>query len=146
MVGCSGGGACGGVMGAGPGIGVDPLFPRRIDLHRSRQQNAPAAVGAGNYGGREASTALSDPEGEMILLQNLPCQIESRGIGRATGQMTLAGNVTRNPQWRIMTKPLPLGTIRDNDIIVDDEGYRYQVALNNWTINGYVLDCIRLET
>lgn len=123
------------------------LYPRRIDLHRSKANAAQiATVGATGYSGREASTAPSNPEGEIVLLTGINCQIESRGVGRSTGQMTLPGNVSRNPQWRIMTQPLPLGTIRDDDIVIDDEGYRYQVALNFWTGLGYSMDCIRLET
>jgi hypothetical protein len=39
----------------------------------------------------------------------------------------------------------PLYSIRDRDIIVDDEGYRYGVSANYWTGIGYQLDCIRLE-
>jgi hypothetical protein len=103
-------------------------------------------VGLGGYEGREASTAFSDLEGEVVLLTGLPVAIESRGIGRSTGAMTLPGNITKHPQWRILTQPLALGTIRDNDVIIDDEGYRYMVALNYWTALGYVLDCVRLET
>jgi hypothetical protein len=36
--------------------------------------------------------------------------------------------------------------IRDRDIVVDDEGYRYGVAQNRWTVFGYRLHCVRLET
>lgn len=88
----------------------------------------------------------SNPEGEVVLLTGISCNIESRGVGRSAGQMTLPGNVSRNPQWRIMTQPLPIYTIKDDDILIDDEGYRYQVALNMWTPLGYTLDAIRLET
>lgn len=132
-----------------PTLVPNPLYPRRIDLHRSKPSNPASDVGLGKYGGREASTALSNPEGEAILALGMPCSIESRGIGRSTGAMTLPGNVTRNPQWRIITDPalrLAMGTIRDDDILLDDEGYRYQVAMNYWTTLGYTLDCIRLET
>lgn len=121
------------------------LFPRRIDVHRSRNPKSTTVGGAG-YSGREASTAPSNPEGEDVIFTGISCNIESRGVGRSTGQMTLPGNVSRNPQWRIMTQPLPLGSIRDDDIIIDEEGYRYQVALNYWTPIGYSMDCIRLET
>jgi hypothetical protein len=41
-----------------------------------------------------------------------------------------------------------LGTIysiRDRDIIVDEEGYRYEVGANYWTQLGYQLSTIREE-
>ncbi len=63
--------------------------------------------------------------------------------------MLIAGDVVKHPQWVIITDPalnLPNGTIRDRDILIDSNGYRYMVALNTWTILGYNLDCIRLET
>jgi hypothetical protein len=138
------------VIGFTPSVpspfGPSALYPRTVDLHRSKNPALPSATGLGTYEGREASTAAIDPEGETVIMQSIPCSIESRGIGRATGQMTLPGNVTKHPQWKILTPSLPLYTIRDNDILIDDEGYRYQVALNSWGITGYTLDCIRLET
>ena len=60
--------------------------------------------------------------------------------------MLLPGDITKRPQWKINTVPLAVHTIRDRDFIIDDEGYRYMVALNGWTILGYFLDCVRLET
>ena len=36
-------------------------------------------------------------------------------------------------------------SIRDRDIVVDDEGYRYSIAAASWTVFGYQLNCIRLE-
>ena len=125
---------------------VNPLFPRTVDLRRSNVPMASNAKGLGGYSGREAAAAPPDPNGETVLMTGIACTIEARGIGRATGKMTLPGNVTVHPQWRIITVPLPLYTIRDNDILIDDEGYRYQVAMNQWGILGYTLDCIRLET
>jgi predicted ATPase len=36
-------------------------------------------------------------------------------------------------------------SIRDRDIIVDDEGYRYEVGANFWTGLGYQVSTIREE-
>lgn len=125
---------------------VNALYPRTIDIHRSGSPSLTTDKGLAPYHGRSPVPDPPDPSGEVVMMRGIQCTIESRGIGRSTGAMTLPGNVSKNPQWRISTVPLPLYTIRDNDILVDDEGYRYQVALNAWTILGYVLDCIRLET
>lgn len=143
---CGGAPLCTGLKGFGPGGINNSLFPRTVDLHRSKNPASSSDVGLGDYEGREASTDFSNPRGEAVLISGIACQIESRGIGRSTGAMTVPANVSKNPQWRILTGAMPLHTIRDNDILVDDEGYRYQVALNQWTILGYMLDCIRLET
>ena len=40
---------------------------------------------------------------------------------------------------------VPKGGIRDRDILVDDEGYRYGVASAWWTQLAYNLSCVRLE-
>jgi hypothetical protein len=149
MICCGGQPLCTGLKGfsgANGGASGNPLLPRTIELHRSKNPATPSDTGLGTYQGREASTDFSDPEGEAILLTNIACDIQSRGIGRSTGAMTLPGNISKHPQWRIITGLLALHTIRDNDILIDDEGYRYQVALNQWSALGYVLDCIRLET
>jgi hypothetical protein len=145
---CGGVPLCTGLKGFGGNNGAsgNALLPRLIDVHRSKNPATSSDTGLGTYQGREASTDFSDPEGEAILLTGVNCDIQSRGIGRSTGAMLLPGNVSKNPQWRIITSFIPIHTIRDNDILIDDEGYRYQVALNQWTVLGYVLDCIRLET
>jgi hypothetical protein len=125
---------------------VNLLYPRTVSHRRSALVVPSSAVGLGGYEGREATPSPPNPNGEVMLHPSIQCGIESRGIGRSTGHTLLPGQVSTHPQWRIITPPMPIKTIRDNDILVDDEGYRYQVALNFWTPFGYVLDCIRLET
>lgn len=128
------------------GFGQNLLYPRRIDLYRSKDPSAPNVIGIGVYEGRSPSLEYSDPNGWTLLIHGIACNIIAHGIGRATGAMLLPGDVTKRPQWKISTVPMAVHTIRDRDLLIDDEGYRYQVALNGWTILGYVLDCIRLET
>ena len=125
------------------------LYPRLIDVRRSKNPATFSSTGKVGYEGRETSTAFSNPEGEYLVVDHVPCSIDSKGVGRATGAMLLPGNINKHSQWKVTTDPganLPLGTIRDNDVVIDDEGYRYQVALNMWTFLGYTLDVIRLET
>jgi hypothetical protein len=123
------------------------LYPRIIEVHRSKNIAVPPSpIGSTGYSGREELVSYADPEGETVLIQSLAASIQARGIGRATGEQLLPGNVNKAPQWRIYTQPIAVGTIRDNDIIYDDEGYRYQVAMNYWTPMGYKLEVVRLET
>ena len=51
------------------------------------------------------------------------------------------------PTWAIYVPPsaLPRGSVKDRDIILDDEGIRYQVGQAYWEVLGYKLVCIRLE-
>jgi hypothetical protein len=44
-----------------------------------------------------------------------------------------------------VTTGIEIYDIRDRDIIVDDEGYRYEVSTNFWTGLGYQLSTIREE-
>lgn len=126
-------------------IGTNFLYPRVISVRRSRSVAGETTVGGTTYQGREANTSVADPQSETVLLTGISASIQSRGVGRVAHAL-LPGNVTDHPQWRILTMPMPLGSIRDDDIIVDEEGYRYQVAQNYWTPMGYRLDAVRLET
>lgn len=116
------------------------LYPRTISVLRSNSNAAPTQVGLVGYSGREQGVG-----NETTLLSGIPASIQSRGVGRVAHGL-LPGNVTAHPQWRILTGPMPNYSIRDDDIIVDDAGYRYQVAQNYWTSMGYRLDAVRLET
>jgi hypothetical protein len=146
---CCNGPLCTGLKGFGGitgGASGNSLYPRLISVYRSKDPGVATAIGLGAYEGRSHSLLFSDPNGLELLISGVACDIIAHGIGRATGAMLLPGDVTKRPQWKISTIQLPLYTIRDRDFLIDDEGYRYQVALNGWTITGYFLDCIRLET
>jgi hypothetical protein len=142
---CTGLKGFGGVTG---GVSGNSLYPRLIDVLRSKDPQAQktSTVGLGVYEGRTGSLDYSDPSGLMTLFSGLACAIDSHGIGRSTGAMLLPGDVVKHPQWKISIPGLALHSIRDRDILIDDEKYRYEVAMNGWTIVGYVLNCIRLET
>ena len=121
------------------------LYPRTIAVHRTVTNDPTGtAKGAVGYAGRVQSPDSAGAGGESVILSGVPATIQSRGVGRVAHGL-LAGNITSHPQWRILTRPIANHTIRDEDIIVDDEGYRYQVAQNYWTPMGYRLDCVRLE-
>ena len=106
------------------------LYLRKISVRRSKTNAVSAAgaqlVGLVGYSSREQSTNARDPAGEAILFREIPAAIQMRSGGTTRG-MLLPGDVTAKPEWRILIPKasLPQYSIRDRDIIVDDEGYRY---------------------
>lgn len=124
------------------------IYPRTVAVHRSKTAAA-QSPGIGNVGyfGREQSTNAGDPEGETVLFTGLPASIQAKSPGRTRGQM-LPSDVSEKPVWVILIPASAIAqySIRDRDILVDDESYRYQVSQNYWTNAGYELSCIRLET
>jgi hypothetical protein len=122
------------------------IYPRTVSVYRSKPNSGPTAqsVGLLGYSGREDSELASDAQGLTLILEDVPVNIGARGAGRVMSG-TLPSDATRHPQWRILTKKLDRYAIRDNDIVVDDQGYRYQVTQNYWTPMGFRLDTVRLE-
>jgi hypothetical protein len=125
------------------------LFPRMIAVHRSKTVAVSGGVqqiGNVGYSGREESTSPSDPEGEIVLFTGISASIEAVAIGRTRGGIVPA-DAAEKPQWRILVPVANLAqySVRDRDIIVDDEAYRYIVVQAWFTPLGYQLACIRLE-
>lgn len=124
----------------------DLLYPRLVAVHRLKTVagSSDTSVGFTGYSGAEATTVMSDVAGETVLFTNIPATIVGRP-GRSKGP--LPGDVVYKPVWTISipAASLALYDVRDRDILVDDEGYRYEVSDNYWTIAGYELGCVRLE-
>ena len=124
------------------------LYPRRIEVHRLKSNAGPtdAAVGLVGYSGAEQSTDPSNPAGETVLFTDIPASIQAAQTGRKKDG-ALPGDAVFAPTWRIFTpkRSLARGSVRDRDIILDDEAYRYEVAQAYWNLLGYQLVCIRLE-
>lgn len=120
------------------------LFPRLISIARLKTDNdTSTAVGLGGYSGAEAST--SSPQGPTVLFTNIAASIFAGTTGRKK-EGNLPQDVVTSPTWYIsISSVLPQYSVRDRDIITDDEGYRYEVSQNYWTMLGYNLTCIRLE-
>ena len=133
------------------------LYPRTIQIRRLKTEAVQGGntivpgtqeVGLLGYSGAEQSDSPTDPIGELILFKNVCCTIQSAQSGR-TKEGYLPTDVTLKPLWIIIIPGPPLGlpqySIRDRDIILDDEGYRYGVDQNWFTILGYQLSCVRME-
>jgi|SRR5215469_14487782 len=132
-----------------PGLadGSSLIYNRTVEVHRTITQAAETpAVGETGYSGEEATTTPGPGvEGEQVLYTNITCAISPKAAGRAKGP--LPADLVYKTSWTIA---VPLGAIpehgvRDRDILVDDEGYRYSVGAAGWTALGWNLECIRLE-
>lgn len=127
------------------------LYPRTIEIHRLRTvagagTSTGDSIGLTGYSGAETSTDPADPQGEAVLYTDIPANIQAGATGRKRDS-ALPQNAVSSPTWDIylpLTGP-PRGAIRDRDVIVDDEGYRYEVGQSYWNILGWKLSCIRLE-
>lgn len=122
-----------------------PVYGRTVDIHRQKTvAGVTDSIGNVGYSGAEQGVAV---EGEVVLFTALPASIQLGSAGRATTNVGLPGNAVQKPVWKIY---IPAGSIaqhavRDRDIIIDDEGYRYEVSANLWTAAGYEVSTIRLE-
>jgi hypothetical protein len=119
------------------------IYPRIIEVHRSRTVAGATdtVIGLTGYSGAEASTSLSDPAGEVVLLTGVPASIQAGPTGRKKDS-ALPQDVVFMPTWLIFTaqSALAKGMVRDRDIIVDDESYRYEVGQAYWNRLGYKSD------
>jgi len=130
---------------------MSTLYPRLVDVHRSKTNatntSGTQQVGLLGYSGREQSiSSSSDPEGEIILYTGLPANIVARQTGRAKTTF-IPSDISERQIWQILIPltALPQYSVRDRDVIVDDEGYRYMVSQNWFTVLGYQLSCFRME-
>jgi hypothetical protein len=121
------------------------LYPRIIAVHRVKTiAGTTDAIGPVGYSGVEQST--SSEAGETVLFTGVPASIQAAATGRKKDN-SLPQDVVYAPTWNIF---IPLGSlakysVRDRDIILDDEGYRYEVGQAWWDSLGYRLTSIRLE-
>jgi hypothetical protein len=133
-----------------PGGTSDLVYDRVVAVHRARTEAVVSGVdtvGLGTYSGLQQSTDPTNPAGEVILYTGLPASIQPKTPGRTKGTL-LPGDIIYKPEWSIYIPASAISQfdIRDRDFVYDDEGYRYAVAQNFWTVFGYQLVAIRLET
>lgn len=122
------------------------IYARTIAVHRLNTVAGAAdtTIGLTGYSGAEQSA--SPTQGETVLFTGIAASIQATAAGRKKSG-TLATDAVFAPTWVIYTSAsgLAKGSVRDRDIIVDDEGYRYEVGQAYWNILGHKISCIRLE-
>ncbi len=127
------------------------LYPRTIEIRRINTGAGATDTNIGliGYSGDALAPTTKDPaQGETVLFTAIPANIQAMQMGRkATGGGGLPTQGSQHPSWKVIIPPgaVPKDSIRDGDIIVDDQGYRYQVAQNYWNSLGYQAACMRLE-
>ena len=123
------------------------LYNRTISIYRLRSPES-ETPSIGNIGYVGAEQFSSDPvaESQQLLYSNVPAMIQSTTVGRASGGV-VPTDVSSKPPWLIVipTYAVPFNLLRDRDIIMDDDGYRYGIGAALWTALGWNLWCIRLE-
>ncbi|WP_024517067.1 hypothetical protein [Bradyrhizobium sp. Tv2a-2] len=126
------------------------LYPRTVEIHRPKTvaaaSGAADTIGLTGYSGMTVDTSSSDPQGETVLFTGVPASIQAAATGRKRDS-ALPQDAVSNPTWNVFIPAMavPNGSIRDRDIIIDDEQYRYEVGQAYWNMLGYKCMCIRLE-
>jgi len=126
------------------------LYCRTIEVHRNKTVAGATdtVIGLTGYSGSEASTSTSDPAGEVVLFTGVPASIQAKRFGQKNVNAGgLPQDIVWLPAWDIFipASSLAKDTVRDRDIIVDDENYRYEVGQAYWNRLGMKLVCVRLE-
>lgn len=109
------------------------LYPRTISISRPVAQ---VGVGAIGYGGQTEAT-------ETVLFTGIQASIQQKKEGQKP-DLGLPGDTSKRSMWRIFIL-LARGSLKDRDIVTDDEGIRYQILAAYWNSLGYNCACERLE-
>lgn len=110
------------------------IYPRTVSIFRPKNQ---AAVGAVPYQGLT-------PTKEDALFTGLDAGVQWRStIGRVP--VGVPGDTASMGYWEVLVVGLAIGAVQDRDVVVDDEGIRYQVFGAYWTPLNYQLKCQRLK-
>ena len=128
-----------------PWNATQAVFPRTVEVHRLKTvAGTTDVIGDGGYSGAEQGSGVA---GEIVLYAGLVASIQVAAAGRTTKSGELPGDAVTKAIWNIFipSSTVTLYQIRDRDIILDDEGYRYEVSTNFWTGLGYQLSTVRLE-
>jgi hypothetical protein len=105
-----------------------PVYPRIVTIHRPNANNAPGDRG---YSGLTKAA-------ETVVASNLSASIQLRSRG-GEPDASVPADAYGRASWNIFipVAVIAIGTVTENDVIVDDLGKRYQVAGAEWSPLGY---------
>lgn len=114
------------------------LYPRTISIRR------PVTVAASTHVGDRGYAAERGAADETVILSGKRASVQL-----SSGGKTPAGLPTDpgRPSARIfipLSESVPMGAIREADIVVDDTGRRFKVSLAYWTQMGWTLSSTEL--
>lgn len=113
------------------------LYPRTVSIFRPKRSNA---VGAVPYKGLT-------PSNDDQLYCDLPAGVQWRAsIGRPP--TNIPSDAAVQGYWEVLIplgNGITFGSVRDRDVIVDDQGIRYQVFGDYHTPLNSQFKCQRLE-
>jgi len=122
-------------------------YVQSVSIHRLKTVAGSTDAAIGNVGYSGAEQPSSSDAGEVAIATGIACSIQAGAAGRRKDG-TLPGDIVTMPTWNIYLAPdaVARNVIRDRDIVVDDEGYRYEIGQADWDVLGYKLVCIRLQS
>lgn len=118
------------------------IFNRTISVMRPDGEAPPSGVTTVQLGGYSGVTAAAETE----IYFDLPASIQPRSSVRQ--HVNSLPSDQRSPYvWSFYLKngAVPVGGIKNRDIIVDDQGERYQVEASQWTLLGCHIRALMLE-
>ena len=101
----------------------------------------------GTYWGQSrAPQTTATGVGERTVISGIPCAIVGTA-GRATGTGENPSGPPGPGRWRIYMpqSAFPKGSIKDADILIDEESRRYMVGQASWTNDGYRVEAVTEE-
>lgn len=113
------------------------LYPRTVDVHRPN--STPGQAGAVAYQGETMAN-------ESVLLTGLPASIQHRS-GKGAGNTGLPADAPKKADFYIFIPrcSAALGSISENDVVIDDLGKRYQIIAAYWNSLGYRISAELLQ-
>ena len=124
------------------------MYDRVVSVYRPSQTAGATGNTVGDVGYIGVVQSPTAQEGLQLILSGLPAEIQAGAVGRRGSNVgDFPTDVVYAPTWDIFIPQSAISqySIKDRDVLQDDEGYRYEVAQNYWNVLGYKLTTIRLE-